>query len=114
MQRRTSSQDVSWLIDLHNKGQLDMDPPYQRRSVWNLKDRQYFLDTIFGDYSSPPIYLHKLDAEEYRYAVVDGKQRLETIFLFVNNEVPLASSMQRENLRGKRWNQLERLEKQLL
>jgi hypothetical protein len=59
MQRRSSPQDISWFLDLRRHSQLDMDPPYQRRSVWNLKDRRFFLDTVFRGYPSPQIFLHK-------------------------------------------------------
>jgi hypothetical protein len=78
MQRRPTTQDISWLIDLHRHNQLDLDPPYQRRSVWTRKDRQFFLDTIFRNYPSPAIFLHKTinDAGKTTYHVVDGQQHL--------------------------------------
>jgi len=46
MHRRPSTQDITWLLDLHTNKQLDLNPPYQRRSVWTRKDKQFFLDTI--------------------------------------------------------------------
>ncbi len=81
MQRRPTTQDISWFLDLYKNGQLDLDPPYQRRSVWSPKDRRFFLDTIFRGYATPAIYLHKEMDEKgsVKHAVVDGKQRLETI-----------------------------------
>jgi hypothetical protein len=45
MQRRSTSQDVSWFLDLRRHNQLEMDPPYQRKSVWNAKDRRFFLSS---------------------------------------------------------------------
>jgi hypothetical protein len=48
MQRRPTTQDISWFLDLYKNGQLDLDPPYQRRSVWSRKHRRFFLDTIFA------------------------------------------------------------------
>jgi len=48
--RRPITQDISWFLDQHRMGQLDLDPPYQRRSVWSPKDRRFFLDTIFRGY----------------------------------------------------------------
>ena len=59
MERRPTTQDLTWLIDLRRNNQLDTDPPYQRRSVWTRNDKQYFLDTIFRNYPSPAIFLHK-------------------------------------------------------
>ena len=43
MERRPTTQDLTWLIDLRRNNQLDTDPPYQRRSVWTRSDKQYFL-----------------------------------------------------------------------
>jgi hypothetical protein len=115
MQRRSSPQDISWFLDLTRNGQIDMDPPYQRRSVWTLKDRRFFLDTVFRGYPCPPIFLHKTlgDAQKTVYAVVDGKQRLQTLFMFAQNELSIADDFGDERLNGKRWNGLADSEKQV-
>jgi hypothetical protein len=109
MNRRVTTQDISWFLDLHRNGQLDLDPPYQRRSVWTLKDRKYFLDTIFRGYPCPAIFLHKSSNEEGKqiYHVVDGKQRLETIIKFVNNDISIDSDFGDVTLSGKKWRHLE-------
>lgn len=109
MTRRPTTQDITWLLDLNRNTQLDLDPPYQRKSVWTSKDRQFFLDTIFRDYPSPAIFLHKtIDADgRSMYHVVDGKQRLETILAFVNNKIRIAKDYGDIRLNGKTWKQLE-------
>lgn len=103
--RRPSTQDISWFLDLHRMGQLDLNPSYQRRSVWSPNDRRYFLDTIFRGYPSPAIYLHKETTQDGKtiYAVVDGKQRLETIINFANNKISVSSDFGDSRLDGKRW-----------
>ena len=108
MQRRPTTQDISWLIDLHRNKQIDLDPPYQRRSVWTNKDKQFFLDTIFRNYPSPAIFLHKTISDEGQttYHVVDGKQRTETILDYVNDQLRLASDYGDVRLNGKRWSDL--------
>ena len=68
-------------------------PPYQRESsVWSLEKQQLFIDSLLNGYDVPKIYLHDLRGiEETKvYAVVDGKQRLTTIWRFLKNEFPLA------------------------
>ena len=91
-------------MDLADKGQLDLNPPYQRRSVWSPKDRRFFLDTIFKGYPSPSIFLHKqvIDGKT-KYFVVDGKQRLETIIKFANNRISLDINYGDVRLAGKKW-----------
>lgn len=109
MKRRPNYQDISWFLDLVRNGQLDLDPPYQRKSVWSPKDRRFFLDTIFRDYPSPGIFLHKETGDDGRavYHVVDGKQRLETILLFVNNKLRISKDYGDVTLAGKRWEDLD-------
>lgn len=104
IERRLSTLDLSWFLDLHANKQLDLDPPYQRRSVWSLKDRRFFLDTIFNGYPSPPVFLHKqIINGKTVYAVVDGKQRLETIFRFADNKITIDKKFGDNRLAGKRW-----------
>lgn len=109
MQRRPSTQDITWLLDLHNNKQLDLNPPYQRRSVWTRKDKQFFLDTIFRNYPSPAIFLHKSidDSGKATYHVVDGKQRTQTILDFANDKVRISSNYGDNRLDGKKWSNLE-------
>jgi hypothetical protein len=102
--------DIRWFLDLHQSGQLDLDPPYQRRSVWTVKDRKFFLDTIFRNYPCPAVFLHKevdLDAGKMVYSVVDGKQRIETIILFTRNSLAIDSKYGDPRLNGKKWKTIE-------
>ena len=115
MQRRSTTQDISWFIDLRRHDQLDLNPPYQRRSVWNVKDRRFFLDTIFRGYPCPPLFIHKIGgtAEKTMYAVVDGKQRLQTLFQFVDDEVALATDFGDARFNGRTWSTLGATEREI-
>jgi uncharacterized protein with ParB-like and HNH nuclease domain len=102
--RRASTQDISWFLDQDRLGRLDLSPPYQRKSVWTAGDRRFFLDTIFRGYPCPPVYLHKsIDASGTSiYHVVDGKQRIETIFLFAKqNKIRIPSEYGDNRLNGR-------------
>lgn len=110
MERRLTTQDISWFLDLYKNSQLNLDPPYQRRSVWTRKDKLFFLDTIFKGYPCPAIFIHKeIDGNSGKatYHVVDGKQRLETIITFAESKLSLAKDHSDENLRGKKFRDLE-------
>jgi hypothetical protein len=109
VERRVTTQDISWFLDLYSNDQLNLDPPYQRRSVWSPKDRRYFLDTIFRGYPSPSIFLHKqvIDGKTI-YSVVDGKQRLETILRFADNKISIDKNFGDIRLAGKRWKSIKR------
>lgn len=91
MNRRQNFQTIAWFNDLFKRELLDLDPPYQRRSVWTQSFRDYFIETILLDYPSPTIFLYEdiNDIGVTDYNVVDGKQRLISIFGFINNEYPV-------------------------
>ncbi len=110
MSRSPTTQDISWFLDLYDKGQLNLDPPYQRRSVWSPRDRRYFIDTILNNYPAPPIFLHKTldDNGRATYHVVDGKQRLQTIIMFRDNKVNIPTDFSDVALQNKRWRDLEK------
>lgn len=93
MQRRPNTQTVQWFLETHASGQLDLDPPYQRRSVWNDAYRRFYIDTILRDYPSPAIYLQveTRPGVPTVYHVIDGKQRLETLISFTQDEFHLGS-----------------------
>lgn len=76
-------------------------PPYQRMSdVWPLEKRQLLIDSILNGYDVPKFYFHEffparvIDGKKYKYAIVDGKQRLETIFSFIEGRFALDPDME--------------------
>ncbi len=109
MNRRPTTQDVSWFLDLHRNGQLDLDPSYQRRSVWSPKDRRFFLDTIFRGYPSPAVFVHKTieSSDRSTYHVVDGKQRLMTIIMFFQDKLRISKEFGDVRIDGKTWSDLQ-------
>jgi len=75
------------------KGAIYDDPPYQRESfVWSVAKQQRFLDSLLNGFDVPKIYLHDLRGRHPTrvYAVIDGKQRLNTIWQFLEDGLPLA------------------------
>lgn len=113
MDRRPNTQDIAWFLDQNRMERLDLDPPYQRKSVWTPKDRKFFLDTIFRNYPCPPIFLYReiKDDGTAIYHVVDGKQRLETILRFTSDEITLADDFGDITYDGKKFSQLNSMQK---
>ena len=74
------------------KSAINITPPYQREGdAWNQEKKQLFLDTLFNGYDAPKIYFHVLSTNggTHNWALVDGKQRLECIWEFMNGDVAL-------------------------
>lgn len=106
--RRHNFQTLSWLVDFYKRGRLDMDPAYQRRSVWSPRYKRDFIDTVLLGFPCPSIFLfEERDADgQSRYAVIDGKQRLSTMFQFIENEIAVGETSPYETLRGKYFDDL--------
>ncbi len=71
------------------KGPLNLEPDFQRKSVWHKKDRIMLMDTILRQFPVPALVLYRrYDRIEgrRRYDVIDGKQRLEAILLFLGEK----------------------------
>lgn len=74
-----------------------LDPHYQRQGdVWPAGKQRLLIDSLLNGFLVPPMYWHSLGpSSEYfdgrnRYAVVDGRQRLETILAFLNGDLGLS------------------------
>lgn len=67
-----------------NNGRYDLNPTYQRNSVWTKPQKQLLIDSVLSDIPIPSIYLNKIS--EDRFDVVDGQQRLRTLLEFNNDE----------------------------
>jgi len=93
----TSTLKNSTIMLLYSeRAEINMSPEYQRMGgVWTKEKRRLLIDSILNDYDLPKIYFHELGPEEssvsgYRFAVIDGRQRLEAIWGFMDGEFTLA------------------------
>lgn len=62
-------------------------PEYRRKLVWTLKQKQDYINNLFNGMAEirPTILLYYEDNKDI-YEVLDGKQRLTTLFQFIDNE----------------------------
>lgn len=82
---------------------IDNSPDYQRHgSVWTLEKKQLLIDSILNDYDIPKIYFHQYSREEsiksnINFSIIDGKQRLETIWEFIDEKFGLSQDFVLQN-----------------
>ncbi|WP_342750602.1 DUF262 domain-containing protein [Termitidicoccus mucosus] len=69
------------------KGQIDLSPDFQRRSIWDIERRSRFIESIIMNIPIPPVFLGEVDYGTY--AVLDGRQRLTAIYEFLRNNFKL-------------------------
>ena len=106
-QRTPNTQTASWFLDIHSAGRLNLNPPYQRRSVWNLEYRQFFIDSLVRNYPTQSIFL-EVDVDPDKptdYKVLDGKQRLTSLITFVLDEFPAPDSLVDLDVGGKYYSE---------
>ena len=80
---------------------IQLAPDYQRMSdIWTLDKRQLLIDTILNEFDIPKLPLHKFSSplkkhgRTYDYAIIDGKQRLETVWAFLDGNIALSSEFE--------------------
>jgi uncharacterized protein with ParB-like and HNH nuclease domain len=61
-----------------------------------FRKKQLLIDSILNDYDIPKLYFHVLSMDDkinsgFEYDVIDGRQRIETIFKFINGDFPLSN-----------------------
>lgn len=82
----------AWFVDKV----LTVNKDYQRSSgLWPTSAKSYFIDSILRDFPFPKVYFHeKLDKAQKRphREIVDGQQRLTTIFDFAEDGFALGSN----------------------
>jgi hypothetical protein len=87
----------SVLLVYSERDEVELNPEYQRISgIWTREKRQLLIDTIINGFDIPKLYFHEFypavvkGGKKYRYAIIDGKQRLQTIWDFINDDLPLS------------------------
>lgn len=84
LQTEFGGRTVNELVLLYRNGQINLQPGFQRQSVWSLKDRRRLIQSATSRYPVPNIFLYRRSSRgKTIYDVIDGKQRLETIFMFM-------------------------------
>ena len=108
--RPVSSQPNDWNIstlrDKFERGQVDLQPHYQRQYVWELKPElpSRLVESLLLEIPVPPIYFGKMPGG--RLEVIDGQQRLTTLIKFVRNEFALQKLQRMGTLNGKKFKDL--------
>jgi hypothetical protein len=70
---------------------------YQRKLVWNVEEKQKFLDSILKNYPVPLFLLAVVDyADKERYEIIDGMQRLDAITSFMEQEFGIPMEVEGE------------------
>jgi uncharacterized protein with ParB-like and HNH nuclease domain len=94
------------LFRRYQRGDLILDPKFQRRYVWDDIKASKLIESILIDIPIPIIYL----AQEHngKFTLIDGQQRLKSFFRFLENEFKLKKLVVLPNLDGKFFKDLDK------
>lgn len=83
---------IADFLDWHKEKRLELNPNFQRGSVWTPAARSYLIDSILRKLPIPKVYLRtKIDVATKKTVreVVDGQQRLRAIIEFADDKFAL-------------------------
>ena len=81
-------------------------PRFQRKYVWSNRLASLFVESILLNIPIPPCYFSQND--EFELDVIDGQQRIFSIFRFLDNQFALSGLEVLSTLNGKRFHHLDR------
>lgn len=99
---------ISVLTDLLDRQIIDLAPNYQRRVAWTEDKMSKFIESLFLRLPVPQIVL--AETRPGRFAVIDGKQRLNSIARFCADRqrpLRLKNCEYREDLEGLTYEQMQ-------
>ena len=72
---------IGELANLYQEGDLKINPIYQRMFRWDITQQSALIESILLNIPIPPIYVYQ--NEKGKWNLIDGQQRLSTIFKFM-------------------------------
>lgn len=84
--------------------QLDLGPEFQRGLVWTSKQKSELIESLLMGIPLPLFYVK--ENEDGVYIIVDGKQRLSTMFDYIDNKFALGNLRILKDYKGKYFKML--------
>lgn len=91
-------------MDLYKNERLKIDPDYQRNSIWSIKQKSRFIESIMLNFPLPPIYVNQ--QKNGKYIIIDGLQRTTTLQEFTTNKFLLSDLKALPSYNGQSFNDL--------
>lgn len=89
MDYRNTEMKLDQLVGYFNEEKINLSPVFQRGKVWTLPMRKELLKNIVRHRPIPAIFLYKdATGAKYTYNILDGKQRLESMIMFIGSANP--------------------------
>lgn len=93
-ERNSTKITISEFYDNYKLGKYNFDAAYQRKGgVWSEDKQSFLIDSILKNYPVPAFFMRPIVDDNGRtiYDIIDGKQRLQSIIKFIEDEIKLTS-----------------------
>jgi hypothetical protein len=100
---------INDFIEWEKNKQLELNPSFQRRAVWNDKAKSYLIDTILRGKPIPKVFIRQkinVSTKTSMRDVVDGQQRIRTILSYIKDGF-VVSPRQNKEFGGKIFSDLD-------
>ncbi|EFT6835464.1 DUF262 domain-containing protein, partial [Salmonella enterica] len=105
---------LSLIFDRVHFGDIELQPDFQRKDrIWNNEKKSKLIESILLKLPLPVFYFGNRIAED-KWVVVDGLQRITTIYDFMSGEFKLSKLDILEDLNGKEFGELTRTEQRAI
>jgi hypothetical protein len=91
--------EIETLHNRRKRGQIDLQPLFQRKYVWDAGKASRLIESILLKVPIPTIYLAA--EPDNRVTVIDGQQRLTSIFSFIDGRFPDGQVFKLSGLRAR-------------
>lgn len=102
----TVGNSVRTIVNMIDEDIIDLSPEFQRDFVWDIRRASKLIDSLLSNLPIPNTLLGKYKKTE-KFIVIDGQQRLKTIYYFLKGEFKENRTFIPFKLRGlenKSWN----------
>jgi len=79
---------IQSLYGMYREGKIFVNRKYQRKLVWTLEEKQRLVESIVKKYPIPAVLVAESPEKPGVYEVIDGLQRLNAIFSYIENFYP--------------------------
>jgi hypothetical protein len=87
LQLDPTNEPLIQLVHQLQRGNIDVNPPYQRLPVWKLDQRIAFMQSVFTGTPLPAIIANRRPKSGMKRWIIDGQQRIRTATAWFENEL---------------------------
>lgn len=102
--KQASDLSLESISNMVEGGAIDLEPQFQRRKRWSKKQQSSLIESFLLNIPVPPVYLAENEYGEF--SVIDGKQRINSIYNFMEGGLKLKDLEEFDLIEGFKFSEL--------